>query len=118
MPVWRPFEGLPAYFGGKRRLAARIFREISKVHPSEDWSHLRLVDAFLGGGSISLYAKAQGFSVICGDVAERSYTIGKALIENGSVQIQESDLGYLFAAADGNRHLVRDHYVPDCFTSK
>ena len=112
---WRGFEALPPYFGGKRRLCPRIFREIVRVHPRETWSSLRLVDPFLGGGSVSLYAKAQGFGVLCGDLAERSVIIGKALVENDGVRLDEQDLLRLFVPAEGNRHLIEQDYVPDCF---
>jgi len=112
---WRGFEALPAYFGGKRRLCPRIFREIARVHPRETWPSLRLVDPFFGGGSVSLYAKAQGFGVLCGDLAERSVIIGKALIENDSVKLNQEDLLRLFVPAEGNRHVIEENYVPDCF---
>jgi len=112
---WRGFEALPPYFGGKRRLCPRIFREIARVHPRETWPSLRLVDPFLGGGSVSLYAKAQGFGVLCGDLAERSVIIGEALIENDSVKLNQEDLLRLFVPAEGNRHLIEERYVPDCF---
>jgi adenine-specific DNA methylase len=112
---WRGFDALPPYFGGKRRLCPRIFREIARVHPSTDWSSLRLVDPFLGGGSVSLYAKAHGFSVLCGDVAQRSVIIGKALIENDGVQISDDDILRLFVPVEDNRHLIETSYVPDCF---
>lgn len=112
---WRGFEALPPYFGGKRRLCPRIFREIARVHPRETWASLRLVDPFLGGGSVSLYAKAQGFGVLCGDLAERSVIIGKALIENDSVRLGEDDILRLFVPAEGNQHVIEQNYVPDCF---
>ncbi len=115
MMPWRGFEALPPYFGGKRRLCPRIFREIARVHPRETWPALRLVDPFLGGGSVSLYAKAQGFGVLCGDLAERSVIIGKALIENYGLRLTQEDLLRLFVAADDNRHLIEKRYVPDCF---
>ena len=119
---WRGFEALVPYFGGKRKLCPRVFREIARVHPRETWGSLRLVDPFLGGGSVSLYAKAQGFGVLCGDLAERSAIIGRALIENDSVRLgsehpaHEDDLLRLFVPAENNRHLIEERYVPDCFS--
>ncbi len=112
---WRGFEALPPYFGGKRRLCPRIFREIARVHPRETWPALRLVDPFLGGGSVSLYAKAQGFGVLCGDLAERSVIIGRALIENEGLRLTQDDLLRLFVPTADNRHLIEERYVPDCF---
>ena len=115
MAIWGAFRGLPPYFGSKRRLCPRIFKEITRVHPPDTWSRLRLVDAFLGGGSVSLYAKAHGFGVLCGDLAERSVIIGKALIENDGVHLSDDDILRLFVPAEGNRHLIESSYVPDCF---
>jgi len=113
---WRGFDSLIPYFGGKRKLCPRIFREIAQVYPRERWPSLRLVDPFLGGGSVSLYAKAQGFGVLCGDLAERSVIMGKALIENDGEKISEEDILQLFVATEPNRHLIQQNYVPDCFT--
>src|SRR5512143_1773061 len=81
------FGALPPYLGGKRRLCPRIFREIDALVPRRHWADLTFLDAFLGGGSVSLFAKAQGFSVVSTDIAARAITIGDALIENGRVRI-------------------------------
>ena len=81
------FTALPAYFGGKRRLLGQIFKDL----PRPDRAPV-FVDAFLGGGSVSLYAKARGYRVICNDVAERSHIIGKALIENDRAKLTRDDL--------------------------
>lgn len=73
---------LPAYAGGKRRLLGQIFRPLPGPAEAPVF-----VDPFLGGGSVSLYAKARGFRVICNDVAQRSHIIGRALIENDHVTL-------------------------------
>jgi len=109
---WRGFEALPPYFGGKRRLAPLILREISQVYDWKDWNHLGLCDPFLGGGAISLYAKAQGFRVTCGDVAERCALIGRAVIENNSVRLTDADLDRLFVEAPAEAHEQRDETLP------
>jgi len=116
--AWRGYQSLPPYFGGKRKLCPIIFREIAKVYPTSTWSRLRLVDPFLGGGAVSLYAKARGFGVLCGDLAERSVIVGKALIENDAVTLAEADLLRLFVPSDLNRHWIEQHHVPDTFTSE
>ena len=114
--AWRGFEALPPYFGGKRKLCPRIFREIARLRPRETWQSLRLVDPFLGGGSVSLYAKAQGFGVLCGDIAERSFIIGRALIENDSVRLTRDDVLRLFAPVEGRGRLMEETWVPDHLT--
>ena len=74
----RQTDALFPYLGGKRRLSPTIFREIDRVLPREHWAGRTFLDGFLGGGSVSLYAKAQGFSVISTDIAARSIVIGRA----------------------------------------
>ncbi len=113
---WRGFDALPPYFGGKRKLCPRIFKEIARVCPREMWSSVGFVDPFLGGGSVSLYAKAQGFGVLCGDIAERSFIIGRALIENDSVRLTRDDVLRLFAPAEGRGQLMEETWVPDHLT--
>jgi len=113
---WTGYNALPPYFGGKRKLCGRIFREVARVYPTGAWSRLGVVDPFLGGGAVSLYAKARGFSVLCGDLAERSAIVGKALVENDSVTLGEADLLRLFVPSERNTHRVEAGYVPDCFT--
>ena len=113
---WSGYRALPPYFGGKRKLCGRIFREISRVYPTHTWSQLSLVDPFLGGGAVSLYAKARGFAVLCGDLAERSVIVGRALIENDSATLTEADLLRLFVPSDHNRHIIESQHAPDSFT--
>jgi len=80
-------QALPQYFGGKRRLLPWIFKFIP---PAREGSVF--VDAFLGGGSVSLGAKLRGFKVICNDVAFRSLIIGKGIIENNGTFLTDADV--------------------------
>ena len=61
------FASLPAYLGGKRRLCRLIFALLASEIPTDRWPGLTLVDPFLGGGAVSLSAKAHGLSVVCND---------------------------------------------------
>src|SRR5256885_16915797 len=83
---------LPPYLGGKRRLCPLIFREIDRLLPRRLWAGRTFLDAFLGGGSVSLYAKAQGFWVVATDIAERAIVVGQALIENQRVKLTRDDV--------------------------
>jgi hypothetical protein len=83
----RLFRAIPAYFGGKRRLLGPIFRDLPLPAEAPIF-----VDPFLGGGSVSLYAKARGYQVLCNDLADRSYIIGKALIENGTRRLTSDEI--------------------------
>jgi len=114
--AWHGYRALPSYFGGKRKLCPRIFKEISLIYSTDRWHSLRIVDPFLGGGAVSLYAKARGFVVWCGDLAERSVITGQALIANDAVYLTDADLLQLFAPVEANRHLLESSYVPDHFT--
>jgi adenine-specific DNA methylase len=111
--VWKRFSSLPAYFGGKRRLIGKIFKHL----PPPGRAPV-LVDAFLGGGSISLFAKARGYRVICNDCALRSHIVGRALIENDRVKLTREDLTRLFTPVDNQPHFIEEHFAPDVVTTK
>lgn len=98
----RFLKALPPYFGGKQKLLGTIFAQMPK--PAEAPV---LVDAFLGGGSISLYAKAKGYTVLCNDISLRSAVVGRALIENDRVKLTETDMWRLLRPND--YRFVRDH---------
>jgi len=95
------FEALPAYFGGKRKLANRI---LSFARGSV------FIDAFAGGCSVSLLGKAKGYRVIANDIAERSEIVGRALIENEDIFVTEEDVVRLFEPNAGNKHFIRDNF--------
>lgn len=113
LAIWR---ALPPYLGGKRRLCPVIFREIDRVLPRKLWPRLTLLDGFLGGGAVSLYAKALGFSVIATDVAERSVVVGEALIANSRVTLTKEDVLRVAAPTDDPPGRVEQNYVPGTFT--
>lgn len=107
---------LPPYLGGKRRLCPLIFREIDRVIPREVWSELTFLDGFLGGGSVSHFAKAQGFQVISTDIAERSIVIGEALIANSRVKLNREDILKIASMKRVSPGKVEAGYVPAVFT--
>jgi adenine-specific DNA-methyltransferase len=103
------FKALPAYLGGKRRLLGPIFRDLPLAGDAPVF-----VDPFLGGGSVSLYAKARGYRVVCSDLALRSFIIGKALIENDHVELTHDDLVRLYVHQD-RRTFAEEHLAPHTF---
>ncbi len=107
------FRALPAYFGGKRRLVGEIFRSLPSPAQAP-----RLLDAFCGGCSVAIYAKAKGYNVIANDIAERSFIVAKALIENSSVRIEPEDVLRLFVAHPDQNHFAETELCPDVLTSK
>jgi len=54
----------------------------------------------MGGGSVSLFAKARGYRVIANDVALRGVIVGRALIENDRVTLAREDVARLFPNAE------------------
>ena len=97
----RMYRALPPFLGGKRKLVNLIFSALAKAVPRSDWRCLRFIDPFLGGGSVSLFAKARGFHVVCNDLALRSVAVGRALIVNGSVTFDPGDLAALLKKPPG-----------------
>jgi adenine-specific DNA methylase len=110
------WSALYPYLGGKRRLCPLIFREIDRVVPRRLWANVTFLDAFLGGGSVSLGAKAQGFSVIATDIAERSIVVGQALIENSRVRLVREDVLRLLAPRAGSPGRIERELSPSVFT--
>jgi 16S rRNA G966 N2-methylase RsmD len=112
------WDALPPFNGGKRRLAGLIFGAIDRVVPRAFWPSLTFVDGFLGGGAISLYAKAQGFGRVIGvDIARRSVVVGKALIANSRVRLTQDDVTHVLAPRMDAPGAVERDLVPTAFTS-
>jgi 16S rRNA G966 N2-methylase RsmD len=87
------FSGLPPYFGGKRKLVKPIFHRLAQHIPQADWYKACFVDAFAGGGSVSLSAKAYGFGqVLSNDLSDRSRLVIRAFLENDRVRLQPEDI--------------------------
>jgi adenine-specific DNA-methyltransferase len=105
------------YLGGKRRLCPLILREVDRIVPRRMWPRLTFLDGFLGGGSVSLYAKAQGLRVVATDIAERSLVVGRALIENNRVRLTREDVLRLVAPTDAPPGRVEQSYAPRVFTA-
>ncbi|MGH9390426.1 MAG: DNA adenine methylase, partial [Vicinamibacteria bacterium] len=112
LAIW---SALPPYLGGKRRLCPLIFREIDRILPRRGWAGRVFLDGFLGGGSVSLYAKAQGFRVVATDIAERAIIIGQALIANSRVRLTREDVLRLIEPSDAPQGRIERAYVPAVF---
>lgn len=110
------FAALPPYLGGKRRLCPLIFREIDRLLPRRHWAGRTFLDGFLGGGSVSLFAKAMGFRVVATDIALRSITVGRALIENSRVKLTRDDVLRLLQPTDTPAGRIEREMVPSVFT--
>jgi adenine-specific DNA-methyltransferase len=112
----RLWASLPPYLGGKRRLCPTIFREIDRLIPRRLWARVAFLDAFLGGGSVSLFAKAQGFIVTACDIADRAIVVGEGLIENCRVRLTREDVLRLARDDEAAPGRVETEYSPSVFT--
>ncbi len=111
---WRHLDALPPYLGGKRRLLPAILATLEEFAPRSSWAQRSMLDAFAGGGAVSLTAKALGFSVHANDLAMRSVIVSKALIENGETRLARRDLLPLFEhAADGRVYDVAGAFLTE-----
>ena len=111
--MWKRLSALPPYPGGKRKLLGEIFKHLPP--PAEAPV---LVDAFLGGGSVSLYSKARGYRVVCNDIALRSQIVGEALIANGRITLATEDVTRLFMENGNTSRFVEDNFAPSVVTTK
>ena len=111
------FGALPPYLGGKRKLCPLIFREIDRLLPRRHWPGRTFLDGFLGGGSVSLYAKAMGFRVVACDIAERAITVGRALIENSRVKLTREDVLRILEPSGAPPGPIEREMVPAIFTA-
>jgi 16S rRNA G966 N2-methylase RsmD len=110
--------GLPPYFGGKRKLLPWIMKELAAVLPPAHWSQSVFLDAFMGGGSVSLAAKALGFqTILSNDWSHRSQIIGQALLNNQKQMLSREHMVQMAAnSAEGN--FVRQNLCPSVFSSR
>lgn len=111
------FDALPPYLGGKRKLLGTIFKEIARHIDPREWRNCTFVDGFMGGGSVSLYAKTQFGTVLSNDFSDRSAMIARAVLENNGVKLDPMDCRLLLAGSDSPTNfaatLVPDWYRED-----
>jgi 16S rRNA G966 N2-methylase RsmD len=110
--MWSRLKALPPYLGGKRKLLGQIFKHLPPPHAAPVF-----IDAFLGGGSVSLMAKARGYRVVSNDIALRSFIVGKALIANSRVRLEHSDLVRLFAKPNTTTDFIKVNFSPGVLTT-
>jgi adenine-specific DNA methylase len=110
--------GLPPYFGGKRKLLPWILHHLSTVLPPSNWSSQIFLDAFLGGGSVTLAAKALGFkTILANDWSSRSQVIGQALLSNQQVKLTREQVLQIATTAP-TVHFVQEHFCPSVFSTR
>ncbi len=71
----------------------------------------------MGGASIALFAKAQGFGRVIGtDLALRSVTIGEALVANSRVKLAKEDVLAVLGSREATAGPVEREMVPAIFS--
>jgi len=103
-----------AAFRGQAPPSPRIFGEVDRILPRKLWPGCPLLD----GGSVSLYAKAQGFSVTATDIATPAIVVGEALIANSRVRLTREDVLRLAATSGRDVGRVEREYCPSVFTKE
>ena len=111
-------QSLPSYFGSKRRLNRWIFTHLNKAIPRNEWVSLTFADAFVGGGSVSLTAKAVGFKqILANDWSDRSQIVIRGLLENQGLHLNPIYLACLTQPGRGNRWVEKE-LSPSVFSTR
>ena len=110
----------PTYFGSKGSFCTELFGRLAEYAPPARWPELTFVDAFLGGGSVSLFAKAQGFrEIYANDISDRSRLIAEAFLTNSSTRLQRSDYLYLTQPLpEGAPRRIETEFCPSVFSRR
>lgn len=92
------------YMGSKKDLIGNIWGVASH------FDFESVTDLFAGSGIVSYMFKAQGKQVLTNDYMKFSSLFGKALIENNSIRLSDSDILKLISPADHNNHFVSETF--------
>ena len=96
---------MPQYLGSKTKYIEHILKYV----PSDVES---VLDAFSGSGIVSYSFKQNNYKVISNDILSYNAIITKALIENQSVKLEDSDIDMLLS----QNHL-KDNFIEREFTN-
>jgi 16S rRNA G966 N2-methylase RsmD len=116
-----PLKALPTYAGSKKNLVTWIARNLNEFVPLTDCHEMIFLDAFSGGGSVSLMAKYLGFKqVLTNDWSKRSNIVGKAILENDEHILTHPDLLFAFQTLVEERlpGFIESNYCPSVFASR
>lgn len=110
----------PSYFGGKHSLTDWISEIITYHVPKRVWSQRIFIDAFSGGGAMSVFAKAAGFQgLITNDASHRAHLIHQAFLLNPGKLLTRRDLLFLNQPLpEGASRLIETEYVSSVFSHR
>lgn len=118
-PLATYYKALPPYLGSKQALTPWIFNRLASIIPLSQWENLIFADAFVGGGSISLYAKAKGFKAVhSNDWSDRSQLVIQGLLENQRLTLTQEDKLRLVRVNDTYSSFIQHHYCPSVFSTR
>jgi adenine-specific DNA methylase len=110
------FAALPSYPGGKRALNNWIFKHLSETVPRIHWPNLTFIDAFSGGGAVSMQAKLSGFQhVVSNDFSDRSQLVLRGLIDNHHRKLSFQSV-YPLTQPQTEPGFVREHFAGSVFS--
>ena len=92
------------YLGSKERLVRWIFDNAPKEIKS-------FLDAFSGTSVVGYYFKNKGKKVIVNDFLKFNFHIGKALIENKEITLNDNDIALLFSQNKKAGSLIEDIFT-------
>ena len=78
------------FIGNKEQIIKWIFDNMPKDVKT-------IFDAFSGGCSVSYEAKKRGYNIICNDILKINHLIGKSLIENKNIKLDNKDVKIIFS---------------------
>jgi adenine-specific DNA methylase len=101
---------MPQYLGSKTKYIEFIIESIPKdVHT--------ILDAFSGSGIVSFEFKKNNYKVITNDILSYNSIIGKALIENNTIKLDEKDIDMLFCDNPDKEDFIEREFT-DLFYTK
>jgi adenine-specific DNA-methyltransferase len=116
-PLKNQITALPSYLGGKRRLLAWLGTTLEQAYPH--WNQSTFIDLFMGGGAVSLWAKAQGFEkVIANDISLRSQVLAEAFLTNTRIQISREEALSLTQPLPEAPGFIEKTYCPHVFSTR
>jgi adenine-specific DNA methylase len=112
-------QALPSYFGSKRRLLPWIGTTLVQAYPQSTWHDLTFIDLFMGGASVSVWAKAQGFKqVISNDCSLRSQILAKGFLTNHRIHLTKEDTLWLTQPLPTESGWIEEAYCPSVFSTR
>lgn len=90
------------FIGNKEKISDWIFDNMPKDVNT-------IFDAFSGGCSISFEAKKRGYEIICNDILNVNYLIGKALIENSKIKLSNKDVKTVFSGEPAKGFIYKNY---------